>query len=101
MGAKEAALAVLKENSPDTMTTNEIYEAMSAGGWTTGSTKPASNVSATLSQMRDAEVIKIGEGWKLKTAGSTLEILNSAQDATDQVVQAYLRPTASLLPASQ
>ena len=115
MGAKEAALAALKENAPSSMTTSEVYEVMAAGGWTTGSTKPAANVSATLSQMRDAEVIKVGEGWKLKTSGSVGEVLNSAliggqsletmnevaRETADKVKRLIFQSTVQTLPSSQ
>jgi hypothetical protein len=66
MGAKKAVLDVLKDASGTPMTTPEIYDQMVAGGWTTDSERPQANVSATLSQMKDKEVVKVGEAWRLK-----------------------------------
>jgi hypothetical protein len=66
-GPKKAVLDVLREAGRP-MTTSEIHEAMVAGGWRTESDKPLANVSATLSQMRDREVVKVGEAWRLRSA---------------------------------
>ena len=79
VGPKKAVLDVLKESGKP-MTTSEIYEVMASGGWKTESDKPAANVSATLSQMKDKEVIKVGEAWRLKNSSDVIaEFVSSAQ----------------------
>jgi hypothetical protein len=63
MGATKAIPQVLREVEVP-LTSSEILDRLRAGGWTTGSQKPLSTVSATLSQLETVE--RVGEGWRLR-----------------------------------
>jgi len=67
MGATEAIAAFLRENK-STLTSREIYEGLSAGGWTTNAQKPIGVIAATLISLeKKGTVERVGESWRIKT----------------------------------
>ena len=67
MGATEAISVFLRENRA-TLNTREIYDRLSAGGWTTNALKPIGVISATLIQLEKKGIAeRVGESWRIKT----------------------------------
>ena len=63
MGATKA-IPMLLEGKTVPMTYREVHDALKSEGWTSASSDPAATVSATLSQLKDAGLVrKVGEGF--------------------------------------
>lgn len=89
IGATKAIPILLAEKSVP-MTTREIMDALKAEGWTTNSTDPVGTVSATLSQLRDSAVTKVGDGWRSLTVSAA---------APNSLAASVLYPNASQRPS--
>ena len=68
MGPTEAIPAFLRHVDPAVaLTTREVLDGLSAGGWATKSPQPMNIVRSTMKSLAEKGIVeKVGEAWKLK-----------------------------------
>lgn len=90
MGATKAIPEFL-ESAERALTSREIFDGLSAQGWTTDAQKPIGVISATLIALEDKGIVtRVGEAWKLK--GPQLPIRSTEGDS----INAQLRRLAGI-----